>query len=549
MSKGLIVRKAPGFLVPEAYLDKVFATKPTIIGAAAATKNGDINEILLAVNGEDPSKQWVVNGQDQFKDLDLLLYFGDKPFGTTEENVANCQPYVVARDGQAEAVVAFIEGVFPDFVEPESKLPAEFFLAHKHLLPRLQELYDKSGKDETKLFETLRQDRFRREMGSLWDGRGVIALLNRKGELISFNDPKDTQRRSFEWGSVTRHLDYSEGAVANTAPAEQVAEPVKPAFFGKGAPKATVTVPEAAPEPQKEVELPQTEVSPSVLTPAEDDVDAEKAVLSALTYGEIKDGKYYIYPGPDCNSRTKLKKFYGKWGHFQPQNYAERPPLEVTKTSYDQYMSSINKGLSKRAEAKAAREAKSTSVPEVKSTGYKSFQDAGAALGVEPSKAKDTASKHIPDRTQGGTQSPVGGIPVLSAQSKAKVETLLKGETMKTILDARSKVIIDPAYLKDMEEKIPSFAEQVPIDGLHLDDISKWDYAVFMKLVHDTPEAAAVLLCNYALDYLKGRSTAELEKINAPKTEPAKVPEPEPVVVEPPKKVAAGGGRNSMFDL
>lgn len=543
MSKGLIVRKAPGFVVPEAYLDKVFEAKPTIICAAASLKDKGKDKIVMAVNFEDPSKQWVLGGQEQFKDMDLLMYFGDVPHGTTAENVGNCQPFVVARDGNEEAVVAFIEGVFPDFVEKDSKLPAEFYLAHKELLPRLQELYDKHGKDEAKLFEALKTDRFRREMGSMWDGRGVIALLGRAGSLVSYNDAKDEQRRGFQWGSVTRHLGYSEDPVEQAPPVKEE----KPAgFFNKAG--AKLVGPQAAPAPQKPVELPQTEVSPAVVSPPDEEQD-QRVLHSALTYGEVRDGKYFIFPGPDCNSRSKLKKFYGKWGHHCPANYNDKPPLEVTKTTYDRYMEQINKGLSRRTEALQAKASKPTTVPEVKSQGYKSFQDAGSALGMEPGKQKETAAKHIPDRTAGGTQSPVGGLPILSAQSKAKVETLLKGETMKTILDARSRVIVDPKYLADMQEKIPSFCEQVPIDGLEMEDISKWDFPVFSKLVHDTPDAAAVLLCNFAWHYLNSLSASELEKINTPKTEPVK--EADPIIAEPevqPRKVAAGG-RGGMFDL
>lgn len=508
---GLILLKKAGHVVPQAYLQKVLAEKPTIMGMAAACKKNEKETELRLGSTDGFDLNFILQGMEEQKGIDMLMYFGEKALG--HEKQINCQPYQVLSDGNGDPLIlAMVEGNFDKFKKDGSKLPPEFFVAYEYLQPKLQDFYEASGKDLNGVLDRMSRNAFKMDLENTFSVRGVVALLAANGTLKTFS--KNDQRGAFPWGSTTKHLGFktdmlNTDILKEEPPKTEAPKPVeeKKAFFSAMAPK-----PPAAPaEPEQ-----PTEVD-----------DNEKKEDTQKTAGVTQQSTVYmIFPPAHESSRNKLRKFYGKWLKRVPDNFAERPGVAVSKVDYDKY------GGPKEATTNGS----TTSVPSVSGGGYKSFSE----LPVEQ-RDKDTAPKHIRDRTV-GSEAPLA-TPVLSARAKEQLATFLEGETVKTILDSNSKVILDPKLLHKLEKDIPSFAEQCGLDGL--EDTFKWPYEILISLCAKHPEAAAVLLMNYRTTYLKTLSEGDLQKINKPAEEPVQpdVTNPEaPQQDDPPKKVAAGGG-------
>lgn len=512
---GLIVLKKAGQIVPEAYLKKVLEEKPSILGMMAAVKKPDGNTELRLGSSCDFTIDFITQGMEENKALDMLMFFGEKP--KDHEKQINCQPFQILADSQGDPLIlAMIEGSFQKFAKEGGTLSPEFYLAYSYLMPKLHDMYQLCGNDIGKLTERLSSDNFKMEMDNCIDARGVIAMLGVNGTMRVFS--KNDQRAAYMWGSTTKHLGFADGRLDNGVKTvvKKADEPVaekseKKPFLGKPDKVGEPVVPtpaEPEPAPWKEEETKPGEPLPIAAT--------EQSTI------------YMIAPPSSENSRNKLRRWYGKWLKRVPDNFSDRPAIAVSKLDYDRY--SGPKEVQTNGSAP-------TSVPSVGP--IKSLSE----LPVEV-REKDTTPKHIPDRTA-GSEAPLA-TPILSARAIERVEQLLQGETVKTILDANSKVILDPKALQELEKTVPNFAEQCGLDSI--EDTYKWPYEILVKLCADHPEAAAVLLMNYRTALLKTFSEKKLQELNKPEQQPGKEPEAAPP--EQPKKVAAaGGGFGGMFDL
>jgi len=257
------------------------------------------------------------------------------------------------------------------------------------------------------------------------------------GNGAIFSFEKNADKGTFPWGWTSNTYGYVEKN-EEAKPSSSLAN----RFFGKK--------PEAKPEPPSIVPGKDT-TQPSVLH------KEEVARLGS--------------PPKEVQGKGAIKKWYrnNALQGVLPVNWSERPEVPL-KTRPSQTV--------------------------------KSFKELPQIASTESIKPKDTAPKVVvPAVAQTlPTKTPVEHpqehkVPIIPAEHKKDIIDRF----LKTV-DTNSQEIVDPKTIQSLENKLPTFCEQVGLKGL--DETFRWSFKSLVELGEMSKEALATLAMNYRTAYI-----------------------------------------------
>lgn len=281
------------------------------------------------------------------------------------------------------------------------------------------------------------------------------------GNGMIFSFEKNEDKGKFPWGWTSNTYGYAE----NTYPAKE-----------EGATQAPSSAMSALKDKllgKKVVAKPE----PASIIPSKD--TAQATVLHSEEVARLGS------PPKEVQGKGAIKKWYrnNAMNGVLPQNWAERPEVPL-----------------KRGVVKSFKDI----VPVVAST---------EPIKQDNIKPKDTAAKHIP------APDPKPQVPIIpAAHKKDIVDRFLK------TVDTNSQEIIDPKVIQALEDKLPTFCEQVGLKGL--EETFRWSFKSLRELAEISPDAVVTLLMNYRTAYiltLRERPAGEkVDVVDTTHTEPVR---------------------------
>lgn len=219
MSRSLIIERKPGGVIPQAYIEKVLAKYNVAMGFAAQS-DGSLYVQQLDGTAVDLADAVKSLHESEFKDDAWYLWFTDNIEQHSEDSI---QPFKLITEGEGEdedvIIAAITSGEFEEFKRDEGT--NDFNMAAEYLYPRINALYEQSGKDLTKTLTLMDVATCRAEIRKMaLVPSGGIKLIPKEGAVLSFTE-KMEGGMDFPWGSVSDNLGYTEGAVVTAAPSKK----------------------------------------------------------------------------------------------------------------------------------------------------------------------------------------------------------------------------------------------------------------------------------------------------------------------------------------
>jgi hypothetical protein len=137
---------------------------------------------------------------------------------------------------------------------------------------------------------------------------------------------------------------------------------------------------------------------------------------------------------------------------------------------------------------------------------------------------KDTSTHTVSNDKPGITEGPLAIIP---PGEKQKIMALLENTDFRAMLDRHAQAMADPDKVKRLEDRVPTFKEQI---GNDKEDVDNWPYAAFKKIATDAGiNAITILAFTYKTQYMEMKEFADqlmteidtLKKASAPVKSPA----------------------------
>jgi hypothetical protein len=201
---------------------------------------------------------------------------------------------------------------------------------------------------------------------------------------------------------------------------------------------------------------PVAKPEPSLIVPAKD--TSVPTVLQQKTEETAQLGS----PPRDIHSKGALKKWYrhNALNGILPTNWSERPEVPLKSK-------------------------------------IKTFKDIPIVADTKPvdSKPKDVEPKHIPVADKPKENPQEHKIPIISVGAKKDIID----KFLKTV-DTNSAEILDPKNIQSLENRLPTFCEQVGLKGL--EETFRWSFKSLVELGEISKEALATLLMNYRTAYI-----------------------------------------------
>ena len=316
MHSGTILFVKKGQLPPDNLLQKILEENTSFNGCAFA----EGGEILIALDDEaatlEDVKTAIMQAIKDRPDKTMIFFFGKYPDGFLDEDM---QPYPVLRNSKDEVImVAFLEGKFPQYSQPNSNHSDAYFCAFKHIMPTLYKSYVAAGSSVPKLMESLDDDATKMSLTNMLGTDGTIVLLAGNGEAVMANKGNSTMDKEFKWGYTSNTYGVVE---AEYPEKEEPKVPEKKTMqFGKIKPKAAASA-----------DITYTNIkTPTTATAAPPTVAMEKVMWSAqeLNTRNLPKGTF-------CKQyRDVIKKGYKVRANFCPPNWRELPEVEVTNVNF-----------------------------------------------------------------------------------------------------------------------------------------------------------------------------------------------------------------------
>ena len=364
--------------------------------------------------------------QEKYKDRDMVLHFSAPEEGASKDSL---QPYPILHNADDKPIlVAFIDGI--DDAEA---------LVKEDLHPVLVEAAETVAYDLEKLYEKCKGKLVSNAISGMRGGaEQSITLLLGNDQILYFGE--EGQGHDYDWGWATADLDKLD-----------------------------------APE-QKPVE----EEAPIIKPEEQPKVDVEDDMMAALTGGaelpKPEAPKSQVHttntqarkvntPAPKANPTTTEVE----GGSADPGFKLESPPKGLRQRDLVKWVLARSETLPKGFQ-ELYKEGK-LSIPVAVQEVVKDLKDLGNTTAGKAVLAK-SENTPLPASPKGATEGMAKlaeaetKVPILDPKLRKNiVDTFLKGRTV-ALLDKDGKDILDPALLKDFEDKQPSFAEQLGLPGM-----------------------------------------------------------------------------------
>lgn len=507
---GVLIYKNSKEVIPTDILDKVIKDFGKSSGWALAAK--DEGEEYSSISSQQYASAVLRDKFDEFHlqvmDFPVIFYFGKET-----KNVEHVQPFLLVKspDGQP-AMVGFFIGDFIGYADKDKNHTPEYNVA-KHVSGWLQRVFDDTEGDLEALRTHVQQASFKTEIEKLYSKTGTILLLDADGETFTFGNESIDQH---DWGWHTSYLE----AVAAAPVAAPAAKKSRFGGYGSPAPVATekpavaASAPSAAPAAAPVASVPAAGKSSRF-------GGSQKQVVKPVNEPSIKSemppppktdtkilGSEMVWVAPNMGlSLNKAKKFYEHLTGTYPEDWKDKPAIQITKEVYDRNQQKMkNQGIVVDPKAlKDFRTAgtihKTKNPPGVYEVPKEPVAEANPKRGSEIAAQRAAAStKDVAPHVVGKSVSDQR-LLVLSPETKAKLKLMMDQGTLVKTVDVNSIVVHSPEQLENMGKLAPTLAESMGMDGFTITD--QWDNEMVYKLCRELPEAAARLLVDYRLAWLK----------------------------------------------
>lgn len=504
---GVLIYKNAGQVIPTDILDKVIKDFGKSSGWALAAK--EEGEEFSQISSQQYASAVVRDKFDEFH-LQVMDFPVSFFFGKETKNVEHVQPFLLVKspDGQP-AMVGFFIGDFVGYADKDKNHTPEYNVA-KHVSGWLQRVFDDTEGNLEALRTHVQQASFKTEIEKLYSKTGTILLLDADGEIFTFGNESIDQH---DWGWHTSYLE----AVAAAPVAAPAAK--KSRFGGYGSP-----APVATEQPAAATSAPAATPATATSVPAAGKSrfgGSQKQVVKPVNEPSIKGemppppktdtkilGSEMVWVAPNMGlSLNKAKKFYEHLTGTYPADWKDKPAIQISKEVYDRNVQKMkNQGILVDPKAlKDFRTAgtihKTKNPPGVYDVPKEPAAEVAPKRGSEIAAQRATApAKDVAPHTVGKSVSDQR-LLVLSPETKAKLKLMMDQGTLVKTVDVNSIVVHSPEQLENMGKLAPSMAESMGMDGFTVTD--QWDNEMIYKLCRELPEAAARLLVDYRLAWLK----------------------------------------------
>lgn len=456
-------------LLAKTYLEKVYATKPTCVGAAVAfPTEGNID---IFVRAGEPNPETLNSVMEEFKNNPTIFYFGHMPSGFLEEDM---QPFSLIRgqDGAKNLLAGFFVGEFNNFKQEKSAHTNAFFAAMKGVVPEMMQIFTHPivGEDLEKFNNLLDNPTTAGAMlKHLGGSTGAIVMMSATGKVFKYEHMPTAGDIEGGWASNIMEVAKTEKPPADgvlmkkdgeETPAERSARLKAKFLAAKGQTNAPApsTVPAETQPAQAPVEPEKKEENPLPDTkPAEDD-GFEVVEFKAPSHMQHKQQRKKFY--------EELWKEHKLPGQI-PRDYNQSPVVKVRRKK-----GAVVKSFGEIG--KVVANGGDTAIPTtvLKTDEYRPFSD-------------DQAKNVI----------------VVSVDMAKKAQEFLDEPGVKKAIDARSQLIADPKNWKDIEKEVPSFATLFKMGSLF--DTQNWPPVVINELCRRFPDVATTMLLNWRSEALE----------------------------------------------
>lgn len=467
MQSGTIIRRNPGVLIPNEFIEAAIKAYPNGWGAAFV-QDGD----LTVAKGDDMDLELFQETCKEYMGTAMTWYLCNS---ASAIDIADVSPYTLLTNNDDEKtplLVAFLEGKFSSYEQVNASHPAATIFVRDYLMPKLQDMYDMADGDMLKVMAAVNKPFFKKEITSIVVPDSSITLVSCTGETLSFS--QSSSAAEHKWGWTSRSFD-------KPTPKEEPAKPRN--AFSKG---ARSTVREAAP------------TGPTVPSPAPGVTEKVATDIAAAKKYTIAKWK----PEEKMNRGSKKDAYKGRIGYL-PVGWDDNVEVEVVHDH-------TGKLIPFREMQRLG-----FSVLNIKNK----LQNPPAVNGQD--KDVDTKFTEViaPTPTSKGVTAEI--LPILSPEQRKKIQGILADAKVQKVIDENADIVNDPNKIKELEAQIPSFAKQIGRDGMNtcvmsFDMIAELDENAVKVLAFSWQNAAL-----HALNKLKAKSTTATS-VTTEETLPAK---------------------------
>lgn len=489
MNNSVIIRKLPGHVIPQGYLQEALKNCPTCFGIAIQDKDEAKNAVLetsaemKTLTADDLSKT-----VEACKDLAMVIHLGK--FVDNFNEVDDLQPFVfqmAAQDeeGPVDILAVFMEGDFPNYTIPAGGHTDEYNLWEKFVYPMMLEKFDLANSDPEDFFTRLRSSTMEQAIMNTVGHRAAVVFVPLEGEHIFFG--RNDLGGEFDWGTTSNRFKWGDPSLLDKA-AEAAVTAVK-----KSGGRLSRLMSTAAPE----------------TTPEKDITTDPKTGVHTVNNTTVDNDVWKRWPGTSAKTHTMTvvpKKLQGNARNRWIRLFTDNPNGDLPKDKdKDGFMIPVKNSLTGFAQEDLATN------DEVKTLAskVKHFQTAGPVSNAQLKEAVLTKVELARDVVLEHTAAPPKDnrptsdyLPELSAEAK-------KG-TVDLVVDwaTRSK---GPTKLEiqRIESKWPKFSATM---GIKLEDMLGWSIADKKALAKKYPDAMALAFTELQLHIMESGIGLTVEK-------------------------------------
>jgi hypothetical protein len=413
----------------------------------------------------------------------MVFFLGNYPGEFHEDDQ---QPFVIQANDKDEAVVVgFLAGDFTNWAEPGSVRADAYFACENMVVPQIAQLWELLDGNIDKVMSALDNKAQENVFKNISSTKSFVALISSNDIIKVFT--KGVEATSFEWGHVSDTHGYSEATfpAKEEAPVEPekvqtVADKLRSRLQGGERPKSRIAAPAGAPAiktistPTKAVETSSVVEQPVVLN---NTTTVKKTLIASTT--PIKQTTQTVkLSGSNGARKSIINQCLG----YLPQGWKNLKEIEVPLNKVPVRI------LRDLTQLGTAVEVKTTEEPPFEKDVAPSAEVKAAVEASEATKDAKTTTATI--------QLPI--IPI--AQRHDFDKKFMASADMKALLAKKENTIPSPEEIQEMENKLPSFSQQMK---QNIEDTFKWPHVSLRVLIRDYPDIAAVLMETYRLGYIK----------------------------------------------
>lgn len=476
--KGISVFTDKGFMLPDAYAQRVIQSRPTAYGCAVPDGKGG----LQIEHAQSIDLRSLREAEKAFENFHVLHFFGHYPKNPIAGSI---QPFPILKNHASnKAILAgTLVGDFSPHDKAGSKLPGTTW-AYTKLLSMFQRIWRLCGEDINKLHEELKiMDGEIKDLIGMQGGGINLFLAKPENSVVFYFGKAMPTYKKYPWGTTTDTLGYVTGIAVPDKPAPDLSALEEDDDEDVSAVPAVKPKEEQAPAAKKDTPTegkdkgkssPEPDKLPIIVEKPQQQVVLASGGIAVQISG--KDGKdVWMYHAPQQITKRKHIKRALKEACGRDVSDREADDRVAVIIRNPNMLEEISKRL-KDIQAIGSSSPVGSDAPRTKATETK-------AAPAEESDKKAVTSVH----EEREKEYPPGGTPIYSSMSpKAKYDIT---KSLKA-LDKSGQSVMNPALNQELENTSPQFYKDIGYPGL--EQTLGWDWDTRVLLAKHSPEAMAI---------------------------------------------------------